>query len=150
MVTDTIERGRWYPNMPPALPGEGADAYTNRLLGADGIRRRPYDHPRHRQCSIGWHEECSDRHNAGKCGCPCHDERRDAHALVAGWNARHPVGTRVTFPQAPEEPPTVTTSAAYTERFFQFGVAGDWPVVDLEGFDRPVKLAWLATEAQPV
>lgn len=71
-----IERGRWYPEMPPALPGEDDDHYTDRLVGCYGPELRPYDHRRNRQCSIGWHEECSERHTAGarRCQCPCHEE----------------------------------------------------------------------------
>ena len=69
-VTDMIERGRWYPAPAPSLDGETDDTYTNRLLGADGTDRRPYDHPRNRQCSSGSHLECSDP--AGeRCKCPC-------------------------------------------------------------------------------
>lgn len=143
-VTTQVERGRWYPNMPPPLPGETDEQYTNRMLGVGGSS--PYDHSRNRQCSIGWHEECSDRDNSGRCECPCHEERRDAHALVANWNERHPVGTWVTFPQAAEERPTLTTSKAYPLEVNQFGVAMYWPVVDLDGFEHPVKLSWLAVE----
>lgn len=143
-MSTEIERGRWYPNMPPALPGETDEQYTNRLTGADRTDRVPYDHSRNRQCSIGYHEECSDRHNTGECGCPCHEERRAAHALVTRWNERHPVSAQVTFPQSPDEPPTVTTSAAYPKEFFQFGVEMYWPVVELDGFEHPVKLSWLA------
>lgn len=70
-----VHRGRWYPEMPPALPGETDDQYTNRLTGADKTGRRPYDHPRNRQCSLGYHEECSDP--AGeRCKCPCHQEAK--------------------------------------------------------------------------
>jgi hypothetical protein len=66
-----IARGRWYPGMPPALPDETPAAYTDRLTGADRTDRRPYDHARNRQCSIGYHDECSDP--AGEtCECPCH------------------------------------------------------------------------------
>lgn len=66
-----VEKGRYYPDMPPPLPDERADEYTNRLTGADRTDRRPYDHARFRQCSIGYHDECSDP--AGyECGCPCH------------------------------------------------------------------------------
>lgn len=140
--TTVIERGRWYPNMPPALPGETDDQYTNRLTGADGADRIPYDHRRNRQCSIGWHEKCSDP-DGEQCQCPCHWERTAAHMLVADWNGKHPVGTRVTFPQAPDEPATVTAGAAYARRFFYFGRPGYWPVVDLDGFEHPVKLSWL-------
>ncbi len=70
----TVQRGRWYPSPAPALDGE-EDGYTDRLTGADGTNRQPYDHPRNRQCSIGWHMECSDP--AGKsCKCPCHEDRK--------------------------------------------------------------------------
>lgn len=75
-------QGRWYPEMPPALPGETDEQYTDRLTGADGTNRRPYDHRRNRQCSIGYHDECSDRADRsrartradGGCECPCHYE----------------------------------------------------------------------------
>ncbi len=71
--TDPIERGRWYPQMPPALDGEGNEAYTNRLTGADQTGRVPYDHRRFRQCSLGYHAECSDP-DGDDCQCPCHVE----------------------------------------------------------------------------
>ena len=62
-----LVKGRWYPQMPPGLDSEDDSAYTNRLLGQDN----PYDHYRNRQCSIGYHNECSDP--VGKdCECPCH------------------------------------------------------------------------------
>ena len=64
------ERGRWYPDMPPPLPGEPDGEFTNRLLGYGG-RQSPYDHRRNRQCALGWHQACSDP--AGEmCECPCH------------------------------------------------------------------------------
>ena len=61
--------------MPPALPGEDAGQYTDRLTGADGTGRRPYDHKRNRQCSIGYHGECSDPQGE-TCECPCHPEMK--------------------------------------------------------------------------
>lgn len=152
--TVTVERGRWYPNMPPRLPGEGRDAYTDRLTGADGTGRVPYDHQRNRQCSIGWHEECSDRDHSGQCQCPHHEVIRNAERLVAEWNERHPVGTAVTIPLDPSEPPTVTTGAAFVGPRTS---SATWPMVQLEGFEYPVELSWLepapappatATEAQ--
>jgi hypothetical protein len=74
MTAMTTERARWYPSLPPALDGEDAAAYTDRLTGADRTDRRPYDHPRNRGCSIGWHGDCTDL--AGEtCKCPCHDDR---------------------------------------------------------------------------
>lgn len=66
-----VERGPWFPGMPPALSGETSSRYTDRLTGADGTGRRPYDHHRRRQCSLGYHDTCSDP--AGEdCECPCH------------------------------------------------------------------------------
>jgi hypothetical protein len=70
-MTNTSARGRYYPDMPPPLEGEDSDAYTDRLTGADRTDRSPYDHVRYRQCSIGFHEQCSDPEGGG-CGCPCH------------------------------------------------------------------------------
>lgn len=73
-----VERARWYPDMPPALPGEDDDAYTDRLTGADRTGRVPYDHRRNRQCSIGWHEECSENGvpaESRRCQCPHHEEQ---------------------------------------------------------------------------
>lgn len=63
----------WYPELPPALAGETDEAYTDRLTGADGTDRVPYDHRRNRQCSIGYHDECSDPLGE-RCECPCHTE----------------------------------------------------------------------------
>jgi len=62
------ERARWYPSPPPALDGEDDAAYTDRLTGADGTGRWPYDHPRGRQCSIGYHSKCT----GSPCECPHH------------------------------------------------------------------------------
>lgn len=73
-----VERGIHYPDVPQTLPGESAEQYTDRLTGADGTGRRPYDHERHRQCSIGYHNECSERLEtivSGGCECPCHIDR---------------------------------------------------------------------------
>ena len=61
----------WNPPMPPALDGETSGQYTDRLTGADKTNRIPYKEKRYRQCSIGYHDECSDRGN-GECECPCH------------------------------------------------------------------------------
>ena len=67
----------FYPDMPPALKGESNDAYTDRLTGADQKKNRPYNHRRNRQCSIGYHDECTDP--AGEtCECPCHEPKEIA------------------------------------------------------------------------
>lgn len=141
MVGEVV-KGRWYPNGAPLLPGETDETWTDRMLGANGEDQRPYDHSRNRQCSIGWHEECSDRNHSGQCGCPCHAERRDAERLVTEWNAAVPVGTVVSFVDGsnPPEPPAPTTSVAYVQDEGRF--AG-WPEVELETFDYPVRLSWL-------
>lgn len=136
MTTTEVVKGHWYPMNPPALPGESDDEYTNRLLGARGEHLRPYDHRRNRQCSIGWHEECSDREHSGRCGCPCHEELRNAVALVEAFNACVPVGARVSFIDGCDEPPVVTTGPAFVS-------SSGWPVVEPETFDHPVKLSWL-------
>lgn len=67
--------GRYYPEMPPSMEGETADTYTDRLTGADRKNQVPYDHRRNRQCSIGYHDECSDPQGA-VCECSCHQVSR--------------------------------------------------------------------------
>lgn len=69
-----MDRAAHYPQMPPRLPDETDVDYTGRLIGASD-HGSPYDHCRNRQCSIGWHSECSDL--AGEsCECPHHRDRR--------------------------------------------------------------------------
>lgn len=75
MTSETIQVGRYYPDMPPALDGEGPTEYTDRLTGADQTGRRPYDHGRFRQCSLGWHDQCSDP-GGDECECPCHTDQQ--------------------------------------------------------------------------
>lgn len=71
-MTD-VAKGRYYPDMPPMLPGENIYAYTDRLTGADRTDRQPYDHRRFRNCCLGWHGDCTDAWGA-ECECPCHPE----------------------------------------------------------------------------
>ena len=70
---EPIKKGEYYPEMPPALPGENVDSgvYLDRLTGDDGTGRVPYDHLRLRKCSMGFHKECSDP-EGNTCRCPCH------------------------------------------------------------------------------
>lgn len=57
--------------MPTPGEREVVKEYTDWCTGADGTNKQPYPQRRHRQCSIGYHFECSDP--AGEvCGCPCH------------------------------------------------------------------------------
>jgi len=71
MEATEIVKGRWYPELAPVLPGENPGTYTDRVTGADRTNRVPYDHRRNRQCSIGYHDECSDP-DGETCECPCH------------------------------------------------------------------------------
>lgn len=60
---------------PPLLRAETIDQYTDRLTGADGTGRKPYPETRNRQCSIGYHWECTqitDSPADRRCQCPCH------------------------------------------------------------------------------
>lgn len=79
MTTAATSPSRWYPSPPPALDGESDDTYTDRLTGADRTGRRPYDHDRNRQCSIGWHSECSPT----GCMCPCHSDHMTPEEMNA-------------------------------------------------------------------
>lgn len=74
-MSDNIVKGIWYPVPPPALKGETDYHYTDRITGADGTGRVPYDHRRYRECSMGYHRTCSDPRGQG-CECPCH---KDSH-----------------------------------------------------------------------
>jgi len=91
----TVTRARWFPSQPPMLAGEDIDAYTGRLTGCQGPELVPYDHPRNRQCSIGYHGECSERReplaasqaelaaaSGRSCQCPCHTEAGRAQLRV--------------------------------------------------------------------
>lgn len=51
----------------PQKEGEDAGVWTNRILS----HSREYEV--NRQCSIGWHGECSDR-SGESCRCLCHDD----------------------------------------------------------------------------
>ena len=91
-MATTTAPGRWFPRQPPAYDGEDDGAYTDRLLGVG--QPSPYNHPRNRQCSIGYHGECSERDmpmldpwpaliaavDAGgrSCACPCHTREGQA------------------------------------------------------------------------
>jgi hypothetical protein len=72
IMNATVTKGRWYPEMPPALPGEDGNRYTDRLAGYHGQDQTPYDHVRYRECSLGWHATCSQNdHDPARSGCEC-------------------------------------------------------------------------------
>lgn len=75
---------------PGPRPDETADAWTDRLAregAALGVRR---------QCSIGWHGECSARHDGAdaECRCDCHGGRPD-RLIASGCDVAY--GCRVTY-----------------------------------------------------
>lgn len=73
MTAPAVER--WYPDVPPALPGETDAAYTDRITGADGTGRVPYDHRRGRECSMAFHLTCTWwKSSESPCTCPCHSD----------------------------------------------------------------------------
>lgn len=78
MVTPNADWLIWLEEMrlPEQHEGESDDEWTAR------IHNIGHDQGRFRQCSIGWHDECSDRGN-GECECPCHryDKQDLANAL---------------------------------------------------------------------
>lgn len=57
--------------MPDLPPEVGPNDYTDYCTGADGTKKQPYPKRRNRQCSIGYHTECTDP-KGDTCGCPCH------------------------------------------------------------------------------
>ena len=61
----------------PQKPGESAVDWTNRVLSHSGV------HGTNRQCSIGWHGECSDRGlgEAAECNCICHGELVETYTV---------------------------------------------------------------------
>lgn len=61
----------------PAKPGEDASAHTDRLL------KHAREHGTNRQCSIGWHDECSeiDRGDDADCNCLCHADGAEVYSV---------------------------------------------------------------------
>lgn len=58
------------------------DVNTDEQVAAGAARNR------NRQCSIGWHEECSDRSGInwnGDCNCPCHQASWEHLGLFMRW-----------------------------------------------------------------
>lgn len=61
----------------PYRPGERASTWTNRALG------HASEHGTNRQCSIGWHGECSDSGlgEAAECNCMCHGKLVETYTV---------------------------------------------------------------------
>ena len=71
--TSRVDLGVLY----PYKPGESPSAWTTRVLG------HAKEHGTYRQCSIGWHGECSERNNGedAECNCICHAEGADDYSV---------------------------------------------------------------------
>jgi hypothetical protein len=82
--------GRWYPELPPRLPGENIAGYQTRLTAGAG----PYDHARSDDCATGRHGAC--RAGAVRdCQCPHHaDQAPDLAAIPAGARPALAAGAR--------------------------------------------------------
>ena len=61
----------------PAKDGESASDHTTRLLS------HAREHGTNRQCSIGWHDECSERafEEFADCNCLCHAEGAEVYSV---------------------------------------------------------------------
>lgn len=82
-------------------------AYTDRLLAHAGA------YGTYRQCSIGWHDECSQRHLGadGECRCICHDPDASYYTVEGHAEGGTVTVTRVEagkhhWPPVPGEPAT--------------------------------------------
>lgn len=90
MTRPTKEWLDWLKSMelPSKREGETDEQWTDR------IHRSGAALGRFRQCSIGWHDECSDR-QGDDCKCPCHNMDkgrlaaacRELEAEVADWHS---------------------------------------------------------------
>jgi hypothetical protein len=75
--------GRWYPELPPRLPGEDTATYEARLTAGGG----PFDHARSDRCATGRHGECGAAPGR-ECQCPHHAD--PAPDLSAGAAVARP------------------------------------------------------------
>ena len=78
---DVLRTWGWLYEGLKRTPTDGEDA-TDRHA-AEGAEKG-----RNRQCSIGWHEECSDRsgiNHTGECACPCHLASWERVAGLMRW-----------------------------------------------------------------
>ncbi len=70
--------GRWYPELPPRLPGEDTAGYETRLTAGAG----PFDHARSDDCARGRHGACG-AVPGRECQCPHHADQAPDLAGVA-------------------------------------------------------------------
>lgn len=90
------------PSLYPQRADESPEAWTNRVLS------HSREHSVNRQCSINWHEECSDPRGES-CQCLCHDDDVSAYTVEGHPEDGAQVVTRVEegevrMPPVPGEP----------------------------------------------
>lgn len=78
------------PALYPQHPDETAMEWTTRVL------THAREHGTNRQCSIGWHEECSDPRGES-CQCLCHDRAAQTYSIEG-----HPEGDKQVVTRAEE------------------------------------------------
>lgn len=85
----------------PQMPGE-TEGWTDRVLS------HSKEHGTNRQCSIGWHDECSDP-AGNECNCICHDRKASIYSVEGHAEAGIATATRSEegkqhWPPVPGEP----------------------------------------------
>ena len=91
----------------PIQPDEDTVAWTTRVLS------HAKEYGTYRQCSIGWHEECSQRGTYdGECGCLCHDPANkwysvEGHAEGGTITVLRVEEGKQNWPAQPGEPATM-------------------------------------------
>lgn len=89
VTVELDDRGRVIPlnEQIERLDGETPEAWTDRLLAIAGEQAHTK-----RQCSIGWHLECSDP-KGEECRCTCHPWPESVQSAPIVWGAREsPMG----------------------------------------------------------
>lgn len=93
--------------MYPIRPDETAEAWTDRILS------HATEHGTYRQCSLGWHEECSQRQLGADadCKCICHEPKACYYTVEGHAEGGTVTVTRVEagkhhWPPVPGEPDT--------------------------------------------
>lgn len=78
---DVLRTWSWlYEGLERSEPVDASSTERHIVEGAEKGRLR--------QCSIGWHEECSDRsgiNHEGRCSCPCHQASWEQVACALRW-----------------------------------------------------------------
>lgn len=133
---------------PSPRDGETADAWTDRLAregAALGINR---------QCSIGWHGECSTRRDGAnaKCRCDCHDGHPE-RIVASGCEVAY--GCRVTYCDEDDghlivgHVPARRAIAVLHAYGRYLGYNDGWLGETFEEACEPLRYTWLALDSAP-